>query len=1141
MAADGWRAGAVVDGRYRVVGEIGRGGMGVVHRVRHLGWDVEMAVKSALEKVFRSADGQELFVQEAQAWVSLGLHPNICVCYYVRLLDGVPRVFAEYVPGGSLREWIDDGRLYADGTRPALARILDVAIQVARGLGHAHAKGLVHQDVKPANVLLDHSGTAKITDFGLARSKAALAASAAVPAPGDLSVAVTNGGMTPAYASPEQLAGRPLRRRSDIYSFAVLVLEMFTGGVFWAPGLAGSTLADMVADRDDPLAVPPRLAELLAACLRSDPDDRPSSMTAVAEQLAGIYQETTQQRYPRPASAEATMRADELNNRGLSLLDLGEPQEAGKAFAAALAVDPHHVGAVYNAGLLQWRSGAISDVELVGRLSELCGYPDSSWTVRHLLAQVHLERGDLEAARGLLDALTREQPASAARTAPARAALESGRIAEAHRVSRVQTLTRIRKLQRPPVRLLARHKVSGYLDRRFTVDGRLAVTGHWDGRVRLWDVAGDKLLRVLKGHRGQVMSVDIDAAGHVALSTGYDATVRRWDLRTGRCVATHPAGRSTWLNPIRLSADGRVGVWVGATGRIEAWDLGSGTLLRHLGRPWRNSLVDPLFEVSADGEFVLTAEEGGARVWAPALGGARELATGAAPSTPRAMCFGGDGRYAAVAGTDRTIRVWDLAEPRCVRTLTGHATSACTLAMSGDMRHLLSAGADGTVRYWDLATGRCLRTFTDQGGGPEWVTLPGDDARLALSVDKDRVPTLSWWRLPDGGHTAEAHLSRPREYAEVSRLSREVDALLAQAGQALGQGSATRTVLDLLTRARAVPGYERAPQVLAAWRDLGRTASRVGLRAAWSGRLTDGEFPFGDVVGLGLSADGRLAVTGHSKGAVRVWDLERGTRTALLTGHRIRAGVVALSADGRRVQCFGGSTISRWQVDIGERSALSVDRTMARTVRFTADGRQALFGDGGVIRRWDLEEDRCLATATGPRGGINDISLGTDGHRRDLAAVGDSTGAVRLWDLGSAEILRSWHGHGEPVLSVCLSPDGRRAMSTCMDDPTIRLWDSSSEQCLRTFEGHEGWVYAVRFTPDGQFAVSSGYDNTLRLWDVETGRCLHVLEGHEAAVRHFEISADGHRLLSAGDDGLRLWHLDWNLAVPHDQSPPPTP
>ncbi|MFB7756932.1 protein kinase, partial [Streptomyces sp. NPDC056121] len=153
-----WTIGETVDGRYRVIGELGRGGMGIVHRVRHLIWGIDMAVKSSRPDLFSSSDDQELFVREAEAWVSLGLHPNICACHYVRSFDGVPHVFAEYVDGGSLAEWIADGRLYAGDARQALARVLDTAIQAAFGLEHAHRRGLMHQDVKPANVLLDGAG-----------------------------------------------------------------------------------------------------------------------------------------------------------------------------------------------------------------------------------------------------------------------------------------------------------------------------------------------------------------------------------------------------------------------------------------------------------------------------------------------------------------------------------------------------------------------------------------------------------------------------------------------------------------------------------------------------------------------------------------------------------------------------------------------------------------------------------------------------------------------------------------------------------------------------------------------------------------------------------------------------------------------
>lgn len=128
-----WRTGQVVDGRYEVVEVHEDGGMGLVYRVRHLAWGTDLAVKSPRPELFRTAADQDRFTAEAEIWVSLGLHPNVCGCHYVRVLDGLPRVFAEYVTGGSLRDWIGDRRLYAGGRTTALGRILDVAVQCARG------------------------------------------------------------------------------------------------------------------------------------------------------------------------------------------------------------------------------------------------------------------------------------------------------------------------------------------------------------------------------------------------------------------------------------------------------------------------------------------------------------------------------------------------------------------------------------------------------------------------------------------------------------------------------------------------------------------------------------------------------------------------------------------------------------------------------------------------------------------------------------------------------------------------------------------------------------------------------------------------------------------------------------------------
>ena len=160
-----WQLGETVLGLYAVK-DVRSGGMGVVYRVHHVGWHGGPGGEDALPEWVTTEEDCRHFEREAGTWVNLGLHPHTVSCVYVRTIDGMPRVFAEWVDGGSLAEVVAAGGL--DTT----AKILDIAIQSAWGLHHAHEQGLVHQDVKPANVMLAADGTAKVTDFGLAKAVA---------------------------------------------------------------------------------------------------------------------------------------------------------------------------------------------------------------------------------------------------------------------------------------------------------------------------------------------------------------------------------------------------------------------------------------------------------------------------------------------------------------------------------------------------------------------------------------------------------------------------------------------------------------------------------------------------------------------------------------------------------------------------------------------------------------------------------------------------------------------------------------------------------------------------------------------------------------------------------------------------------
>lgn len=159
-----WQPGQVIAGLYEVKRLLGQGGMGYVWLVRHLRWNCELVMKELHPASLADHTARRAFRREAENWVNLPMHPNVVTAYYVREMDGLLRIFAEYIDGEAL-----DVRLAR--ARPTLRESLDIAIQCCAGLAHAHGAGLIHRDVKPDNVLLAKNGTIKLMDFGLAKAQ----------------------------------------------------------------------------------------------------------------------------------------------------------------------------------------------------------------------------------------------------------------------------------------------------------------------------------------------------------------------------------------------------------------------------------------------------------------------------------------------------------------------------------------------------------------------------------------------------------------------------------------------------------------------------------------------------------------------------------------------------------------------------------------------------------------------------------------------------------------------------------------------------------------------------------------------------------------------------------------------------------
>jgi len=261
--------GTVLDTRYRVIGMLGRGGMGEVYRADDLRLGQPVALKFLPETL--AGDPRRLAQLHNEVRTARQVsHANVCRVYDIGDIDGQLFLTMEYVPGEDLAASLKRiGRFAED-------RALDLARQICAGLAAAHDRGVIHRDLKPANIMIDADGRVRIMDFGLAAAGA---------------VEEVRVG-TPAYMAPEQLAGREVTKKSDIYALGLVLYELFTGRrAFTAKSVADlvqqQASSDLTAPTEVVKGLDPAIERTISRCLELDPARRPPSVMAVSLSLPG--------------------------------------------------------------------------------------------------------------------------------------------------------------------------------------------------------------------------------------------------------------------------------------------------------------------------------------------------------------------------------------------------------------------------------------------------------------------------------------------------------------------------------------------------------------------------------------------------------------------------------------------------------------------------------------------------------------------------------------------------------------------------------------------------------------------------------------------------------------------------------------
>jgi WD40 repeat protein/serine/threonine protein kinase len=1030
-------------GPYRVVGELGHGGMGVVYLAEQ---ERPIRRRVALKVIKLGMDTKEVvarFEAERQA-LALMDHPNIAKVYDAGATeDGRPFFVMEAVDGIPLTE-------YCDACRLGIEHRLRLFVQVCRGAQHAHSRGIIHRDLKPSNILVscaDGDPLAKVIDFGVAKATDRQLTEKTIYT--QLGRAVG----TPAYMSPEQalLSSEGVDGRTDVYSLGVILYELLVGRQPLEWELYDTAAYDEILRRireEEPPSPSTRWMRLnhettlaLAGCRAGTPASLAGELRGELDWIAmRAMDKEKARRYATPAELaldiERYLRGEPVHARPPSTLYRARKfvYRYRRAVAAAVAVVLALAVALV-VSILGW----------IGTQGALREARSRTYLANITAAAMHLEDLNVaEARRRLEDSPVElrgwEWSHLALKGDPAFREIQGHEMHSVHvafspdrrllvtatkgRMS-VRTSVDVWSVE-PPARIaeLAGHE--GVAEcAGFSRDGRRIASGGVDATVRLWDLGSRSLLQTFRGHEGTVLAVDVHPDGRIA-SGGADGTVRLWESGKEEPIAVLPdhGARGARVSCVLFDPAGARLASAADDRRVILWALDPPG--REMELPWQEPKVRadllehehvvPALAFRPDGlRLVACANDGQLRLWDTASGAALLIFRGhehyiwSAAFTP-------DGARLVSGGKDRTVRVWDPETADLLVTLTGHEDHVTCVAVTPDGGEILSRETLGNVRRWDIAT------------------------LGAVTVLRAAAPPLKVFFDPHG--------------ARVMSLS---------AGGALESWGAS-TGVRVETRGK---GSGRV--FLAASAEGDRLAykegsSRLGVEGP-SGVTVLGPLPGGgaaaeraEILCAAFASDGTRLAAGGRKGRAAVWDLAEGGLQAVLP------------ADPE-------------------------NRVLA--VAFRPDGKLLATGSSDDhVRVFDAASGALVATLAGHGGDVFGVAWSPDGER--LASASQDRKAM-VWDLARGGTLAATvTGHGGKVYTAVFNPDGTRLI-TASQDGFARLSHARTGDLFLTLKGHAGEVYSAAFSPDGKRVVTGSEDGTVRVWESRLSTAREMWRGVAAA------------------------------------------
>jgi WD40 repeat protein/serine/threonine protein kinase len=1082
-------AGVSIPG-YEILGELGRGGMGVVYLARQIGLDRLVALKMILAGAHASPDDVARFRREAEAVAQLQ-HPHIVQVYDVGEQEGLPYFSLEYIEGGSLVQKLS-------GTPLPSHQAAELVAVLADAIHAAHLRNIIHRDLKPANVLLTADGTPKITDFGLAKR---------LDAPAGLTQSGAIVG-TPSYMAPEQAEGRSKQvgPATDVYALGAILYEALTGRPPFRAETPFDTLLQVVHEEPVPprrlLPKIPRDLEIICLkALAKAPDQRYASARDLADDLRRFLK-------GEPIRARPVGRGEKAWRwcRRNPALALASGLAVGGLVAATVIAFAFAVRENWNSHQLGEKALQL-DVALQESKGNLKEAKENLRQAKSRLAENYLDRGltlcaQGDAARGMLwlvRGLKEVPPEDSSLQGAIRCQL-SNWVCELH-----------------PLRAILSHQ--GRVEAlAFSPDGKAVLTGSWDHTARLWETGTGQSLGKSMPHEGFVLAIAFSPDGKTVLTGSTDKTARLWEAATGKAQGP-PLPHQGWVEAVAFNPDGKTVLTGSHDKTAQLWEASTG---KALGPPLPHEGKVLAVAFSPDGQTLLTGSSNAAWLWAAGTG--QPLGPPLHhPTVVGAVAFSPDGQTVLTGSTDRTARLWHVGTGKPLGLPMLHEDSVGAVAFSPDGRTVLTGSYDKTARLWEAASGKPLQLPMRHQGEIRAVAF-SPDGKTVLTGSYDKTARL--WEAATG-----KALGPPLQHqAEVRAVAFSPDGKTVLTGSwdetarlwQVGEGHALGPPLPHEGVVWAVAFSPDGKTVL-----TGSSADKTArLWEAGTGQPLGPPLKHqGWVNAVAFSPDGQTVLTGSDDRTARLWEAATGQPLTKSLQHRGPVKAVAFSPDGKTVLTGGADNPARlWAAGTGKllRPPLPYQGEILR-VAFSPDGKTVLFQPAAQkARLYQVDTGKVIELPLRPQSGVSAVAFSLDGK---TLLTGTYDGKARLWEAATGKALGLPMQHQTEVRAVALSPDSKTVLTGSADN-TARLWETAKGKALGLPMQHQGEVVAVAFSPDGKTVLTGSADHTARLWAVDTGKALGPPLQHQGPVVAVAFSPDGKTVLTgSADHTARLWRV----------------